>query len=179
MNTIYGDKIGRIIEDAELTEISKDGGQLYKYGPDNSDCMWLCGEDRAIGVQVGDKGRLVYRSNVGRGYYRFEKAVGMTMLQEGLILYPHLWKRHVLHAFVEGRNAGKAFRLKSKVLNRLNTIKEAGWAVLIKPNPPNTHEPIVCRNGDRVIVVLYDDGPLAVDVTDYLEAIRTGTASGA
>lgn len=56
-----------------LTEIREgDGAQLYENpnAPPVSRTVWLCGIDRAPGVKVGERYRLVYVSDRRGGRYR-------------------------------------------------------------------------------------------------------------
>lgn len=63
-------------ENAVLVEIrEKDYAQKYEYPTEDggTGCMWFTGWERAQGVKVGDKGKLVYRTGPSYGLYFFEK----------------------------------------------------------------------------------------------------------
>jgi len=64
------------IANAELVEIRKqDGAQKYKLDRIvlNSDIAWISGWPKTSNVAVGDKGKIVYRSNQSWGLHFFIK----------------------------------------------------------------------------------------------------------
>lgn len=67
-----------VIENAVLDFVTPTNGQQRVTYTLNgrTDSMWLVGINRAIGVVVGDKGRLVYRRTAGNGLWYFEKYEG-------------------------------------------------------------------------------------------------------
>ncbi len=66
--------MSRIIENVTLAEIRPgDFAQLYKWSERPEDSIWLTGYNRAANVNVGDRGRFVYKSTASQGLWWFEK----------------------------------------------------------------------------------------------------------
>ena len=64
-----------VIENAVVDFVTPTNGQqriMYTLN-EKTDWMWLVGINRAIGVVVGDKGRLVYKTTANSGLWYFEK----------------------------------------------------------------------------------------------------------
>ena len=64
-----------VIENAIVDFITPSNGQqrvMYTLN-ERTDYIWLVGINRAIGVVVGDKGRLVYKTTANSGLWYFEK----------------------------------------------------------------------------------------------------------
>jgi len=64
-----------VIENAIVDFITPSSGQqrvMYTLN-ERTDYTWLVGINRAIGVVVGDKGRLVYKTTTNSGLWYFEK----------------------------------------------------------------------------------------------------------
>lgn len=47
--------------------------QRFRFGEGMSEVIWLCGQDSHPSVQIGDRGKLIWSSDKGRGYWRFQK----------------------------------------------------------------------------------------------------------
>ena len=55
---------------AVLVKVRKDGAQGYRVEATDA-LVWLQGLDRCPGVEVGDRGALVFENSASRGYFRF------------------------------------------------------------------------------------------------------------
>lgn len=68
---------GRVIENVALAEIRSDGAMRFSWAVAADDplqgILWMTGQERPIGVQVGARGRLVYQSTGSYGRYVFEQ----------------------------------------------------------------------------------------------------------